>query len=511
MITPRGKIESLSSFRERKRFDPGVARTLEYFDNMSHIRSQSRHEREMGRFLVDFAKKRGFEHDKDRAGNVIMIIPATENKKNAPRLILQAHQDMVCLGKPNPAENGVRPIIDPTGKRIVAKNTTLAGDNRGGISELLALVDEPIEHGELIYIFTTAEEVGLEGAEKLNFKKYDMDYLSNNYALINVDGEKVGKVDIGSAAAGNSIIELPVKKESTKGKTLLKIVIEGGKGGHSGVDIHKKRVNAIRELADILQMIKMRNKLNLVSFTAGEIKDGVSVTNAISSSAEAVIAVDKDTKSIIRSILKHQRKKIHAEYKREKKLKLSLKYKEERTNEMMDDRSTKNTLDLLSQLPHGVIERVKDNPLVGKLTTKSTNLAIVRTEGGKMTVQMMSRSAEDKALSEIRDNIKATAKKFSAKVKESKPYPSCSQPSDTDLFSFAKQLYEKKFGKPLKLSITHGGLELGWWKKFWPKMPMLAIPAATINDAHSKTESMLIGSITPAYRFLTALVEEIAR
>ena len=42
-------------------------------------------------------------------------------------------------------------------------------------------------------------------------------------------------------------------------------------------------------------------------------------------------------------------------------------------------------------------------------------------------------------------------------------------------------------------------------------MPMLAIPAATINDAHSKTESMLISSITPAYRFLVGLVEEIAR
>ena len=49
------------------------------------------------------------------------------------------------------------------------------------------------------------------------------------------------------------------------------------------------------------------------------------------------------------------------------------------------------------------------------------------------------------------------------------------------------------------------------WKKFWPEMPMMAIPAATIKDAHSKTESMVISSITPAYRFLVGLVEGIAR
>lgn len=460
------------------------------------------------RFLVDFAKSKKLDYEKDRAGNILMIVPATKGKENAPKLILQVHQDMVCLGNPSPAEKGVRPIIDVIGKKIVAKKTTLGADNRGGIAELLALTDESIEHGKLTYLFTTAEEVGLEGAEKLNFKKHD---LSENDALINVDGEKVGEIDIGSAAAGNSTIELPVEKISTKGKTLLKIAIEGGKGGHSGVDIHKKRVNAIKELADVLQMINKRNKLNLVSITAGDIKDGVSVTNAISSSAEAVIAVDQGTESIIRSILKHKRKKIHTEYKREKKLKLSLKGKEEKSSKMMDDRSTKNALDLLSQLPHGVIKRIPDHPLVGKLTTKSTNLAIVRTKGSNMTVQMMSRSAEDSDLVEIRGNIKATAKKFSAKVKESKPYPSCSQPSDTDLFSFAKQLYEKKFGKPLKLSITHGGLELGWWKKFWPEMPMMAIPAATIENAHSKSESMTISSITPAYRFLVSLISELAR
>lgn len=50
MSTLIGRTERLTSFRERKKFDPGVALSLKYFDTISRIRSQSRHEQEMSVF-----------------------------------------------------------------------------------------------------------------------------------------------------------------------------------------------------------------------------------------------------------------------------------------------------------------------------------------------------------------------------------------------------------------------------------------------------------------------------
>lgn len=99
--------ENLNQYVERhkKRNDlkPSLLRFWKHFDDISKTPRPSEHEGKMGILLEKFARERNIKFEKDEIGNVLMILPATESLRNAPKLIVQAHQDMVCLGEPDPA------------------------------------------------------------------------------------------------------------------------------------------------------------------------------------------------------------------------------------------------------------------------------------------------------------------------------------------------------------------------------------------------------------------------
>lgn len=412
-----------------------------------------------------------------------------------------------------PAEHGVEQVFDWKKTRIKSRNKTTSGaDDAFGDAALLTLADESIPHGELALLFTVREETSMEGAKKLNFKGYD---LSQCQALINVDWEKIGEAAIGSAAGGDSLLEMPIEREKIVGKKLVKIKISGGEGGHSGVDIHRSRANVAKELARCLQEIKGKTKLNIVSISAGEIKNEgqgeneTPIRNAIPSSTEALIAIDPGQEGVLKSILRNQEKRIKKNYSEEKKLKISLEKTEETAEEMMTQDSTKDVLNLLTVLPHGVIDRGPD-PLAGELTLKSTNLAIIRTKKESIRIDMSNRAVNEDKLEEVKKQIREIGQIFLTKVDEPEIYPACDQPAETDLFGFAKQIYEKVTGMPLKFTKVHGGLEFGYWKKFWPDMPMFAF-GPTIDGPHSKNESMLVKTVPPTLEFLFSFVSSFAK
>ena len=66
-----------------------------YFNEITKIPRPSSHEEKIAEFILKFAKVHGFKSHKDEVGNVIIDIEATEDKKDAPLVILQGHMDMV--------------------------------------------------------------------------------------------------------------------------------------------------------------------------------------------------------------------------------------------------------------------------------------------------------------------------------------------------------------------------------------------------------------------------------
>ncbi|NPA12237.1 MAG: aminoacyl-histidine dipeptidase [Epsilonproteobacteria bacterium] len=196
---------------------------LEIFKKIAQIPHCSGETQELRDFIVEFARDCGYEVKIDKAGN---ILATCEN----PKLCLQAHYDMVCVGKAPYIE-----IIEKDGY-LMAKNSSLGADNGIGLAYMLYFLyqKQPIEA-----LFTNDEEIGLIGAFNLELKP------KSGY-LLNLDSEDEN-IYIGSAGGVDCEVEYPDEKETITG-SLGRLEIKDLPGGHSGVDIDKNIPNAIIEL-----------------------------------------------------------------------------------------------------------------------------------------------------------------------------------------------------------------------------------------------------------------------
>ena len=199
-------------------------KVIELFKKISQIPHCSSNTQKLQGFISEYAKERGFTVFRDNYGNVLAY-------KNKPKLALQSHIDMVCVGDAPKIE-----IIEENGW-LKAKNSSLGADNGIGVAMMLAFMDK---YDDIEYLFTNDEEIGLIGAKHLEFK------ISAPY-LLNLDSEDEKEIIIGCAGGVDAEIKYPLKKEKIKG-CIGNISVTNLPGGHSGVDIDKYIPNAIIEL-----------------------------------------------------------------------------------------------------------------------------------------------------------------------------------------------------------------------------------------------------------------------
>ena len=110
--------------------------------------------------------------------------------------MLQGHMDMVCekrAGVEHDFEKDGLDLIIRDG-RLTANGTTLGGDNGVAVAlMLMVLDDDEIEHPPVECVFTTEEEVGLNGAKAL-----DKSVLKAR-TMINMDSEDEGVATVSCA------------------------------------------------------------------------------------------------------------------------------------------------------------------------------------------------------------------------------------------------------------------------------------------------------------------------
>jgi dipeptidase D len=219
-----------------------MSKIMEYFQILTQIPHCSFEADKLKEFLVDFGTKRGYSVEVDRVDNIMI-------KKAGAKLALQAHYDMVCVGRAPKLETYIKDGW------MYAKESSLGADNGMAIAMMMALMDE----GKVCeFIFTSDEEVGLIGADALCFD------LESQY-MLNLDSEDEAEVYIGCAGG------VDIKATKKLDKQLLhddfyEVVVHGLPGGHSGVEIHKDIPNAIKLFADFLK----GKDIMIASLEAGE-------------------------------------------------------------------------------------------------------------------------------------------------------------------------------------------------------------------------------------------------
>ena len=463
-------------------------RFLGYFEQICSIPHCSYQAQKLGEFLLEFSKSRGFDTKIDESFNIHAI-------KGKPKICLQAHYDMVCVGEAPKIE------LENDGEFLSAKNSTLGADNGIGLAIIMDIMDEA---QDLEVLFTSDEEVGLIGANAFAGEICAP-------ALLNLDSEDDSEVIIG--CAGGLLVEFRREFEpcelglgelfspefepcelglgelfsssvsehlstgllsnesshSTSAKNCTQnssnlnanyyeLSCEGLEGGHSGIQIAKNIPNAIKELAHFAK----NHGANILAISGGD-RD-----NAIPTWAKALVSASSKLQS--KGLVKAKKldllgaKELFAKL-CDDDLKNPIIMKSNSADFTRNSRNSRFPLlnDFLLALPHGVLGW--DEGL--GLPKTSANLAIVRTsltskdENARIafSVQIYARSSSQEELAKLKNSYEA----ISELAGFQSSFGASSMPWEPEQSEFATSVLNalQKYRPNAKITAIHAGLECG--------------------------------------------------
>ena len=486
-------------------------RFLGYFEQICSIPHCSYQAQKLGEFLLEFSKSRGFDTKIDENFNIHAI-------KGKPKICLQAHYDMVCVGEAPKIE------LENDGEFLSAKNSTLGADNGIGLAIIMDIMDEA---QDLEVLFTSDEEVGLIGANAFAGEICAP-------ALLNLDSEDDSEVIIG--CAGGLLVEFRREFEpcelglgelfnssvsehlstgllfnegshstSTENSTqnnsnlnadyceysghlstgllfnegshstsaknctqnssnlnanYYELSCEGLEGGHSGMQIAKNIPNAIKELAHFAK----NHGANILAISGGD-RD-----NAIPTWAKALVSASSKLES--KGLVKAKKldllgaKELFAKL-CDDDLKNPIIMKSNSADFTKRENSRNSRIPLLNDfllaLPHGVLGW--DEGL--GLPKTSANLAIVRTsltskdENARIafSVQIYARSSSQEELAKLKNSYEA----ISELAGFQSSFGASSMPWEPEQNEFATSVLTalQKYRPNAKITAIHAGLECG--------------------------------------------------
>jgi len=434
-----------------------IMRVIELFKEITKIPRCSGTHQNFITFIQEFSKKHNYTCKVDNANNILCY---TENKNENEKanICLQSHYDIVCL-----VDGKIPEIIELDGY-LTAKDSTLGADNGMGCAYMLALMEEG-ENCE--YLFTCDEEIGLIGANNIEFE------LKSSF-MLNLDSEAQGEICIG-CAGGVDIFAKSTKNEyvsNDENKLLHEISIDNLDGGHSGVDIDKNIPNALKL---IVQTIKECNA-DLLDLNGGE------RINSIPKKAKAIIAVDSNHTPIS----SHKNMtiiKIEADTQHYKKL-------------------DKNIIDCIYSFENGVREYDSE---IGVVQT-SINLAIVKNDVDDFEISLSARSMDNDDLENITKETVSFLESFGFVISTDGKYPAW-KPEHSEFNNKVLEIY-KSFIPDAYLHAIHAGLECAIFKKRYPNMEICSI-GPNIFFPHSNREKCEIDSSIKLYEIIKEIISKL--
>jgi dipeptidase D len=162
-------------------------------------------------------------------------------------------------------------------------------------------------------------------------------------------------------------------------------------------------------------------------------------------------------------------------------------------------------LSLLVCLPHGVISMSPDIP---GLVQTSTNLAVIRTAEGAITIDTSQRSSVATELAAASAATAAAGRLAGADVHHGEGYPGWKPNPDSPVLGKAKAVYPSLFGREPNVTAIHAGLECGIIGDRFPGMDMISF-GPTITGAHSPDERVDVTSVKRFWELLTAMLERV--
>ncbi len=467
-----------------------------YFAEISRVPRGSKNEKAIGAYLVSAAKKLGLEAQQGPVGNVLARKPASLGRSSMPGVCLQGHMDMVCEKNRDTVHDFLKDPIELVrkGNFISANGTTLGADNGIAVATCLAIMeDRSLEHGPLEFLFTVDEETGLTGANNLQ-----PGFLRSKI-LLNLDSEDEGELYVGcSGGRDNTGTWMAAWDDAPAGGTGLLITVKGLRGGHSGLEIHTGRGNALKVVTRVL--------LGLASLGARVAKiEGGNKRNAIPREAEAIVWLPKARTQAAADLVAQMNEVVKAELATVEPGLVIACQPQKNVRQVFTKGLQKKVLLALAGLPHGVLKMSAD---IAGLVETSTNLAIVETGKKAITVQTSQRSSVASEIEEASQMVRAVFELSGATATGSDGYPGWKPNMASPILQLARATYKSLFGKEPEVKAVHAGLECGIIGEKYPGMDMVSF-GPTMREVHSPNEHLYIDTVGKFYRFLLEILKNV--
>ncbi len=479
------------------------------FAELTSVPRPSKQEEQIRAHLRESCASAGLPCREDAAGNLVIEVPASPGCENAAITVLQGHVDMVCE-KNRDTEHDfdrepIHAVVDKdveSGERIVrAKGTTLGADNGIGVAMGLAVARSPdVNHGPLELLLTVDEEAGMTGAQALA-----PDFVKGR-RMINLDSEEDDAVYIGCAGGVDVNLRWGLAaSESESDAEMVKLSVSGLRGGHSGGDIHENRGNAIKLLVSTL------TRAGIDGVQIGALMGG-SKRNAIPREASVIVSGAAGLKDRLARAAEETRTQA-AQEQGEPKLAINVEASASAgAGAILSVDDTQRVLRALSAVPSGVLGM---HPHLEGLVQTSNNLSTVSwnsDESGSVWVEvgLLVRSSSEWWKRATVDQLFAIGRLAGAEVSTANGYPGWDPNVDSPLLATCRRIYEELFSEPPQVRAIHAGLECGLIGERMPGMDMVSI-GPTIRGAHSPDERVYVDSVAKSWRFLTAILEKLAR
>ena len=468
------------------------------FYNLTQIPRPSKHEGKVIEYLYNWGVSHGFETIRDKGGNIIIRVPATPGMENRRGVIIQGHMDMVPQKTSDSNHDFLKDPINAyiDGEWVTADRTTLGADNGMGVAlGLSAIEDKSVKHGPIEILVTYDEETGMTGANTLEPGVLKGDI------LMNLDSEQEGELCVGCAGGLDVSASFKYLKYNTPaGYKGLKVTVKGLQGGHSGMDISLYRANANKAVARmILPAIELLG-VKVVSFTGGSLR------NAIPFEAEAELVVPQENLAAVRQMIESEFGRIKAEFKESDPTATLIVEECEAAPKHIQPSVMLRAVKAMLACPSGVIRMSRT---MKGLTETSINMAIVRTEKGRITIHSLMRSSVNSAKAALANRVRCIFELAGADdIQFAGGYSGWTPKLDTPMNKIMMEQYKKVTGEDMEIMATHGGLECALLGAKYPNWEMVSV-GPTIKYPHSPDEKVNIASVARTWEYLKAVLENV--
>ncbi len=465
------------------------------FREITRIPRCSGHEQRLQNWVEEWSKGRRISHKRDKVGNILLSKKAARGCEDYPVLTFQVHQDMVCEKDTGSTHNFDTDPLDLQMKEgyITAKGTSLGADNGIGIALALAALVNPetAGYGKLEILMTVEEETTFRGAS--NIKR---GFFSGK-KMVNLDSEESGVIIVESAGGLGTQYVFKATSEAPGDWVGKRLEVDGLLGGHSGVDINLPRVNAIKLISEGLTVMGDCSRIRICRF------DGGTRVNAIPRSAICDFLVPRSSSEKLNSSFRNWSEKARSKYSYERGLIMEL--KDGSPSESIPEEVSINILKLINDFQQGVI---KLSDKIEGLVQTSSNMGVIITKGETVTINILSRSSDNKDLVTLSSELRSLGEKYDAEVSQRPPSHGWSTPPSTPFVKYTARKYREVSGAEPKVTGIHGGLECSQFASLDPEIQIVSI-GATLEYPHSPRERLQVASVPVLWNLLKAMIRDI--